>query len=119
MTAPDDDVVHVLGQLGLFAEPAPQLPGTPATAPDTGPLSADRRRTARQRQLVADGWHPLTRDRARPDLGTCGDCVHRQAGGRAGRSFPKCDLGPVSKGPGTDVRAHWPACSRWEPREAP
>ena len=106
---PDVDVVHVPGQLDLFGQPV-DPPAEPAA-----PLSADRRRTAAQHQLIADGWHPLTRDRARPDLGTCGDCKHREGVGR--RSFPKCALGPRTKGPGTDVRASWPACSRFQPLE--
>jgi hypothetical protein len=113
MADPVEDVVHVPGQLGLFGEPLPQLPGTPAVAPDAEPLSADRRRTARQRQLVADGWHPLTRGRAHPELGTCGDCRHRLA---AGRTYPKCELGPANRGAATDVRAWWPACSRFTPK---
>ena len=76
-------------------------------------LSSDRRRTARQRQLAADGWHPLTRERSRSDLGTCGGCGHRVLQRRGDRSFPKCALGPVSHGAATDVRAWWPACARF------
>ncbi len=30
------------------------------------------------------------------------------------RTFPKCDLGPATAGPKTDVRANWPACHRYE-----
>lgn len=82
--------------------------------PAPPPLSADARRTKRQHDLVDGGWHPLTRDRARPDLGTCGTCVHRRPTQQG--SYPKCGLGPINKGPGTDVRAHWPACSRFEPK---
>lgn len=111
MTAPDDgDVVHVPGQLDLFGQPV-------AVPEPVEPLSADRRRTAAQHQLAADGWHPLTRDRARPDLGTCGDCTHRKVLGHHNRTYPKCALGPISHGPGTDVRASWPACSRFQPLE--
>lgn len=107
-----EELVHVPGQLGLFTEPLPQLPGTPAPAPDAVPLSRDRRRTQRQHALIAAGVHPLTRTPARPELGTCGDCVHRQLQAARGRSYPKCELGPVTAGAATDVRRWWPACSR-------
>lgn len=77
------------------------------------PLSPDRKRTVRHRQQVAAGVHPLTRGKARPDLGTCGGCTHRMS---SERSYPKCELGPINRGPGTDVRAWWPACDRFEAR---
>lgn len=79
-------------------------------------VSADRRRTLRQRRLVDMGVHPLTRDRACPQLGTCGDCAHRVLEGHRDRSYPKCELGPRSSGPATDVRRWWPACRRHTPR---
>lgn len=106
----------VAGQVPLPGMPADGVlfAVEPVSQPEMEDLSADRRRTARQRQLIADGWHPLTRDRARPDLGTCGTCVHRQLVGHHGRSYPKCDVGPVTHGSATDVRAWWPACSRFE-----
>lgn len=82
-------------------------------------LSADARRTARQHASVAAGIHPLTKTKARPDLGTCGSCALRSL--EFGR-FPKCTLGaqlkthPYKAGPymthgaATDCRAWWPAC---------
>jgi hypothetical protein len=82
--------------------------------PTRAELSPDARRTARQRDLVDTGWHPLTRTRTRPDLGTCGGCVHRRKSTQG--SYPKCGLGPITSGPGTDVRAWWPACERFEAR---
>lgn len=92
------------------------LPGMPA-APER-PRGDDRTRrrswTVRARQLVSEGIHPLTRDRARPDLGTCGGCAHRFTVDHA-RSYPKCALGPRTGGEQTDIRAWWPACSRFEP----
>ena len=111
MTGPEHGVeyVPIPDQLDLFPEPDLQLPGTPLVLQPPAETSADRRRTARQHTLVELGWHPLTRGRAYPEAGTCGDCPHRQS---AGRSYPKCDLGPATKGPGTDVRAWWPACHR-------
>lgn len=76
-------------------------------------LSAGARLSAKLRRLAAEGVQPLTREPARPDLGTCGTCVHRILG-----RFPKCDHPdtPRTSGPATDVRASWPACHRWEAR---
>ena len=72
-------------------------------------LSAGARLTARQRRMVNEGVQPLTREPARPDLGTCGTCVHRQVA-----KYPKCTHPdtPLTSGPATDVRAYWPACHR-------
>jgi len=88
----------------------------PVAPPPLAGLKPDARRTARQRQMVAAGWHPLTRGRARPDLGHCGTCAHRVLVGHHDRTYPKCDVGPTTHGAATDVRAHWPACDRWERR---
>ncbi len=76
------------------------------------PLSADRRRTQRQREAVAAGVHPLTKQRARPDLGTCGDCRFREVFGYHNRSFPKCTRyeSRITHSAASDVRAWWPAC---------
>lgn len=102
MTTPiEDDVVQVPGQLELFDGPSPAK------------QSSDRRRVERQRAAVARGVHPLTGGRARPELGTCGTCVHRVLVGGHAKAYPKCELGPRSSGAATDVRRWWPACSRW------
>lgn len=78
-------------------------------------LSAGARLTARLNALVDAGVQPLTREPARPDLGTCGTCVHRVHGYRG---YPKCDHPdtPRTSGRATDVRAKWPACHRHEAR---
>lgn len=93
------------------------LPGMPE-APERAPgddRSKRRSWTARARLMVAAGRHPLTRGTARPDLGTCGECVHRVMRGTRSKPYPKCDLGPITSGEQTDVRAWWPACGRFEP----
>lgn len=77
-------------------------------------LSYGRRLTLRQRADVERGVHPLTKTPARPDLGTCGDCCHRRSERKGDGRYPKCDLGPRTHGPATDVRAWWPACDRFE-----
>jgi hypothetical protein len=108
------------------AEPAPNL-------------SADARRTQRQRMTIMAGWHPLglaaSRLRLHPEAARvtgpddqtpgprCGDCVHRRVIGHHARSYPKCMFGgpPFSRashGAGTDVRAWWPACVDFQLKEA-
>ena len=77
----------------------------PPPTPVEEPLSADRRRTKRQAELIAAGIHPLTkkplhplasrhRDASSPkaDPFTCGSCWFRQALEYHGRSYPKCVL---------------------------
>lgn len=96
--------------------PLPGMPDQPPRTPDPlAGLSPDRRRTLRQRAQVAAGWHPLAGTRTRPDLGTCGGCAHRVLVGWHNRTYPKCDLAAITHGPGSDCRAHWPACDRFEP----
>lgn len=84
-------------------------------------MSADAKRTAKQREAVAAGIHPLTKTKARPDLGTCGTCRFRSTE----FSYPKCVLGAVlehprkagpymTRGPATDCRKWWPACDNYE-----
>lgn len=79
-------------------------------------LSADRRRTLRQRQQVEAGIHPLTGLRTRPDLGTCGDCRFRQVLSYHMGSYPKCTAEGrrITHSASTDCRAWWPACHEHE-----
>lgn len=101
--------------------------------PDPGEaLSAGRRRTIRQVEQVRAGTHPLlaalgatdarlhpraSREASRDDRRhlpfTCGTCRHLAAQrGTSGR-YLKCAFGDgerATRGPGTDVRAWWPAC---------
>lgn len=82
-------------------------PGTPVEV-----LSADARRTAGQRAYLDAGMHPVTRGAARPDLGICGTCAHHVVHGHNRRRYHKCELRPVTSGPGTDIRLSWPACEK-------
>lgn len=115
MTAEPRRVDVVDGQVPLPGMPDDGVlfhvePASPA------PLSPDRRRTLRQRAQIEAGWHPLAGTRTHPEVGTCGDCAHRVLVSTNGnRSWPKCDLTPITHGPGSDCRAWWPACDRWEP----
>lgn len=106
---------------GLFDMP-------PTAPPEAVKLSADRRRTIRQTQLLAAGWHPLGRrlhadaapadDRQAPGR-RCGNCFHRTPAG--GRHYPKCMLNPsdVTNGPATDCRGWWPGCAAHTPATPP
>lgn len=103
-------------------------PAAPAATPVDMTLSAGRRRTLRQAADLAAGVHPMTKaplhpeaaradDRKAPGL-RCRDCLHLVGGGEGG--WLKCDLVPMTRGPGTDARGWWPACSRFNedtPRE--
>lgn len=97
------------------------FPAVPATA---GSLSADQRRSTRAAQAIAFGWHPLRGIPLHPDAPAdrdgagprCGSCAHLIRVGHHNRVYLKCDLVPLTHGPGTDARSWWPACSDWELR---
>ena len=97
-------------------------------------LSADRRRTLRQADDIANGRHPLTRGPLHPDARrdaskadprslpfTCGTCVHRELLLHNDGTYPKCvahDRRYVARSATSDVRAWWPACGEYYPTEA-
>lgn len=116
-----------------FEPPVREL--RPSEQPD---LSADRRRTLRQAENIADGIHPLTggplhslasvyRDAAAPkdDPFTCGSCYFRASLRYHNGTYAKCVLGATTDKPGpyvthsaaTDVRAWWPACRDYSPSD--
>lgn len=118
----------------LFYMPDPPA-GPPVALPE--PMSADRRRTARQASAVEQGQHPLglvvpnvwrhpdtlgqtyTRDDPKGRPLTCGTCVFRVVEQHNAGTYPKCQQGGgrrVTGGPGTDIRAWWPACRDWAPQ---
>lgn len=101
-------------------------------------LSADRKRTLRQAERIADGIHPLTggplhelasrhRDASAPkdDPFTCGSCYFREVLTYHNRNYAKCIAGAsvengaprISHSPATDVRAWWPACREYSPSD--
>jgi len=49
-----------------------------------------------------------------PEGARCGACRHLLRTGNANNTYLKCALGPRSHGPGTDWRARWPACGRFQ-----
>ena len=99
-------------------------------APIVELLSADQRRTVRQRDALAARQHPLAlaaqrpiplHDQAAPaddpkaDGLRCGACRWRLRG-----HYPKCvrDGMPRTRGDLTTVRAWWPACVHFDAKEA-
>jgi hypothetical protein len=114
MSADLERVDVVAGQVPLPGMPDEGVLFHVDHGPAPEPLSYEQRLTLRRKALLDRGVHPLTRGKARPDLGTCGTCAHlARQGGTAG-SYLKCARGPRTRGPATDVRAAWPACDRYE-----
>lgn len=93
------------------------FPDLPRLTPEP-PLSADRRRTLRQRDDVANGRHPLTRGPISPDPDRlCGNCRFRDLVPYHRRTYPKCSESwplHVAHSATSDVRAWWPGCQRHE-----
>ncbi len=89
----------------LFGDAYPRQPVYPAWFKLSG--------SARQRGHVASGLHPTGHKLAEEGTGTCGDCSHRVRVGNV-NTYQKCGLDPRTHGPGTDIRAKWPACVRYE-----
>jgi hypothetical protein len=92
-------------------EPPPEVNLTPA-----------QKLRARQESDIAAGRHPLNGLPLKP-WGTCGTCGHRYLH-RANKAWPKCDLETTTPprptrthGSATDVKASWPACVGWTPKE--
>lgn len=83
--------------------------------PESENLSADRRRTIRNNDLIARGIHPATgRTIAEGEDEMCGTCAHAVRVGHNSRSYWKCSLAGVTRGAGTDIRVSWPACVSWK-----
>lgn len=117
----------------------------PVPPPEPAPrLGADARRTLRRAQAMASGLHPLSLlhgitlrlHPAAPPAGDrkapgprCGNCLFS---GVNGWGYIKCTRGRTGEictpsyrsgpyethGGATDLRAWWPACDRWEARDA-
>lgn len=92
--------------------------------------------------LHPDAGRPLAKGEGDPDAPTCGSCAFRVLRGGAARDFPKCLYGRVereipperrrkhgptkvilepraTRGQASDVRAWWPACTTYQPKENP
>lgn len=100
-------------------------PASPTAAGDPH-LSYGRRLTLLQAATLARGWHPLGSplhphaaphdDRTAPGL-RCRTCTHLTHQGGCAGSYLKCDAHTITRGPATDARGWWPACSRHTPDE--
>jgi len=98
------------------------FPDLPDPAPAEPGLSADRRRTIRQRADITAGRHPLTHGRLSTDPDArCGNCRFREVLKWHDRAYPKCtrpnsqdDYLYVTHGAASDVRAWWPGCTDHE-----
>lgn len=90
-------------------------PATVTTAKERPGLSADARRTIRDRDLMDVGIHPATRKPLAGTGLTCATCVHHHAvthyTSRA-KTWHKCDLHRLgtSHSAASDIRTSWPAC---------
>jgi hypothetical protein len=93
-------------QLQLFDPgPAGELPPPPAKPPrlvDAHPKSNPC--------VAAFGAGPAGK--------ICKSCVRFQSDDYHGVTYHKCELRGMTHGPGTDHRVKWPACSKYEEREA-
>ncbi|TDD31667.1 hypothetical protein E1287_25745 [Actinomadura sp. KC06] len=109
------------------------LPGVPTAPPQAEELSADRRRTLRQAELLAAGRHPIglfvkRQVRLHPDAAPhddrkaeglrCGGCRFLTVVGHHTRSYLKCGRVSLSHSAASDIRRSWPACERFEAQEA-
>lgn len=87
----------------------------------------DARRTERSLIALAGGYHPVSKIRLHDDAPPvedrqapgprCGNCGHLERKPGARRVYLKCE-DHRSSGPGTDLRAWWPACAAWIPPKA-
>lgn len=78
---------------GLFPDlqPDPGMVAALQVIADRAALSPDARRTARQRDEVKNGRHPLGLAPLAGNGKTCGDCTHRILVDHRSRTYPKCD----------------------------
>ena len=99
---------------GLFPEPE-RVAGP--LDPLAG-LTPGQRLRARQRRVLEQGWHPISKQPLAPEKGTCGDCIHRVLQHHGNRSWPKCERSLITSGQATDCLASFVACRwavpRWE-----
>ena len=86
------------------------IPGTPVEL-----LSAGQRLTLRNRNLIAAGIHPATRQPLIEGK-HCAECAHAFPRGGSQRTFWKCakHIRGVTCGAGTDIRVSWRACALFE-----
>ena len=103
--------------------------GPQKVVPELGEkLSPGQRRTIKRLQLLALGQHPITRLPLHPDAPvdgtrfvrkirpvTCGSCVHHFSAWGGKRTWPKCDMVPLSHSAASDAPAWFPGCMSYRP----
>lgn len=98
---------------GALPDPAPQ------PDPYEG-MGQDARRTARRRERIARGVHPVAPHMLAGNGKTCGDCAHLilkdgpMIGAGRGKYWKCTKL--LHHGRGPDMRKSWPACTLFEER---
>jgi len=114
----------MVGEVPLFDLPPGQVPLPILVPPPRRVDSSDTRRTARHRAALERGVHPLglalLRDAPDPADRTapgprCGSCDHRYLQVGTAKTYFKCEVRHVTRGPATDVRMWWPACVWYQP----
>lgn len=103
-------------EVGTLFDVAPfQLAVAPVPFEGQQGLSADRKRTARNEQRIAEGLHPFGWPLREP-VGeeTCKTCQHARRVEHHDSVYWKCYFTVWTHGAGTDLRLKWPACERWE-----
>ena len=75
--------------------------------------------SAQQKKYVRIGLHPtgqkLKENRTHE---SCGNCADLDRVGYRSRVYLKCKRTKQTRGPGTDMRAKWPACVNWSQDES-
>lgn len=93
--------------------------GRPVFGEDRDPAVAVLWTGGRLPPKGAPKFNPMIRALgAGPDGARCGECVHflRANIDTARMGYTKCELRGITRGPGTDHRAKWDACARYEAR---
>lgn len=94
-------------------DPSPYT-ATGAIAKHRDGLSPGQRLTLRNKATLEAGQHPATRlPLIHPAWNLhCRDCVYfARYSGNGNKTYLKCRRVPITNGPGTDIRASWPACT--------
>lgn len=105
----------------MFCDAAPivdaegkRLPCPVETGPPSDPLWGQL--SEARLRLVKSGRSPANGERLRGSE-KCATCRHLRRK-TFSRTYLKCGKGPDTNGPGTDLRARWPACVLWERSDA-
>lgn len=124
----------VLGQGALFDPPEEDAHNAALRAERERyeAMGQDAKRTYRNNLMLERGQHPTTKRpllRSLPEDerivkalagvppdATCRQCAHCSSSAYHGRSYVKCWAVPLTHGPGSDTRAKWPACTKFEAR---